>query len=332
MASPNSPAEGLVLQIQRMSTEDGPGLRTTAFLKGCPLACEWCHNPESIAARPEIQWIGLRCIGCGACVDACPRKALSRAADGAIAVDRGACSGCGGCADACPSGALELLGKRYAAQDLAAELLKDSSYFASSDRGGITLSGGEASAQPAFAREVFRITSEAGVHTALDTCGVAPWEVLASLYPHVDLLLWDLKEADSARHRAFTGLGNEIVAENLERTAAYLRDHPKPGAIWIRTPIIPGTTASEENLRALGLLLARTSLPRLERWELCAFNNLGADKYRRLGREWPYARSALMTRTEMECLAKAARNGIEAERAAGIVVDPAIVSWTGSAR
>jgi pyruvate formate lyase activating enzyme len=319
---------GLVLQVQRMSTEDGPGLRSTAFLKGCPLECAWCHNPESIAARPEVQWIRLRCIGCGRCLAACGAGALARSADGAVLIRRGDCSGCGACAEACPSGAMELSGERRAAAALAAELLKDASYFKRSDRGGVTLSGGEASAQPAFAREVLRLCAEGGTHTALDTCGCASWESLSSLYPYTRLLLWDLKEIDGAKHEEFTGLGNELVLENLIRTAEYMRERASPEAIWVRTPVIPGATDTEANLYGLGLALGRLAPPRLERWELLAFNNLCADKYKRLGLDWAYAASPLMTRLEMERLAAAARRGLAA--AGG--VDASIVSWTGSTR
>ena len=337
-------AEGLVLQIQRMSTEDGPGLRSTAFLKGCPLSCAWCHNPESIAARPELQWIGSRCIaasaataataaeGCGACMRACPSSALSRDEKGRIVIDRGACtlgSGAAGaacadgalCAEACPGGAMEILGTRYTAEALARELLKDRAYFARSERGGITLSGGEASAQPSFALEVLRLCRAAGVHTALDTCGVASWESLEKLYAEVDLVLYDLKEADPERHRSYTGLDNGLVFRNFEKTAELMRRSPMPGALWIRTPIIPGATDREENLYELGRLLAELAPPRLERWELCAFNNLCADKYRRLDREWAYAASPLMRASAMEALVEAARRGSRGR---------VEVSWTGS--
>jgi pyruvate formate lyase activating enzyme len=322
---------GLVLQVQRMSTEDGPGLRSTAFLKGCPLSCAWCHNPESVSRSVEIQWIGSRCIagtapdGCGACVAACPEGALARASSGALVIDRAACRGlCGyACSEACPGGAVERLGVEMRASALARELLKDRSYFDRSDRGGITLSGGEASAQEAFAREVLKIAKKAGVHTALDTCGFAAWESLAELYPYVDLVLWDLKELDPERHLGFTGAPVDPIIENLRRTATLMAAGSGPGAVWIRSPIVPGATDREEGVEAIGRLLASLDTLRLERWELCAFNNLCADKYRRLGIEWRYAGTSLMRSEDMDRLAAAAERGLGRS---------GIVSWTGSTR
>jgi len=316
------------MQIQRLSTEDGPGLRSTAFLKGCPLACAWCHNPEGLDTRPQTQWEGTRCIagattdGCGACLRACPRGALARE-NGEVVVDRARCAGCGACAEACPGGAMQVLGTRTTAAQLAHEILKDRAYFERSDRGGVTLSGGEASLQGAFALETLRLCRASGIHTALDTCGVASWETLRRLFAEADLVLYDLKESDPARHLAFTGLDNRIVFANLERTAALMREAPMPAALWLRTPIIPGATDREENLLALGQRIAALAPPRLERWELCAFNNLCADKYRRLGRTWRYAETPLMTAGAMARLAAAARQG------AGGRVE---VTWTAYTR
>ena len=209
------------------------------------------------------------------------------------------------------------------ASELARELLKDRSYYRRSDRGGITLSGGEASAQPSFSREVLRAAKEAGVHTVLDTCGFAPWSSLAELYPYVDLVLWDLKELDPELHREFTGASIDPIVVNLRRTATLMAAGAGPGAVWIRSPVVPGATDREEGVEAMGRLLARMDTLRLERWELCAFNNLCADKYRRLGVEWKHSGTPLMRAADMNRLAAAAERGLGRS---------GIVSWTGSVR
>jgi pyruvate formate lyase activating enzyme len=301
-SSPNPP-DGMIFNIQRASTEDGPGIRTTVFFKGCSLRCAWCHNPEGIEARPQVQWVETRCIGCHACIAACPRRALSVGPTG-IAIDRNLCDGCGDCTVACPTGAMALSGQRWTATALAAEAARDEVYFKLSG-GGITASGGEPALQAAFVAELFRRCRARGIATALDTCGQVAPENDARILPHTDLVLFDIKIMDPERHRRHTGHDNRLILENLERIAAAKQDG-WPGKIWVRTPIIPGATDDEENIIAIGRFLAARLGPDLERWQLCAFNRLCRDKYRRLGLKWAYEDAALIPADRMARLCEAA--------------------------
>jgi pyruvate formate lyase activating enzyme len=303
---------GRVLQLQRLSTEDGPGIRTTVFLKGCPLSCAWCHNPEAISARLQTQWYAERCLDCGACIDACPNGCLHMNAAGLV-IDRTRCRACGVCARACPGGALEALGTTVSAAELVEELLKDRAYFEASG-GGVTLSGGEPTMQPEFAEAVLNGLHAAGIHTALDTCGLCPADSLDRLLPSVDLVLFDLKLLDSDAHRRLTGAPNGRILENLERVRDFRDTSGRAVEIWIRTPLIPGATAGDENLSAIGRHLAGSLPSRVSRWELCAFNNLCRDQYRRLGLAWAYADTPLMTAQELAaCLATARASGLQTE-------------------
>jgi pyruvate formate lyase activating enzyme len=314
-------AQGRILHLQRLSTEDGPGIRTTVFFKGCPLRCTWCHNPESISPRPELQWLATRCIGCHTCLDACPTGCLAASPEG-IRIDRGRCSGCGICAEACPGGALELLGRTVTLDGLVAELLKDRAYYQASG-GGVTASGGEPAMQPAFVAALFERLQAAGISTALDTCGLAAAQALGRILPSVDLVLFDLKEIDATRHRAFTGQDNEAILQAVLDMRDYLVWAVPSPRLWIRTPLIPGATASRENLEGLGAWLATHLDGLVDRWELCAFNNLCRDKYRRLGLQWQFATAPLLTGDELSQWAEIARRS---------GVRPEIVLATGATR
>ncbi|MCP4689589.1 MAG: glycyl-radical enzyme activating protein [Desulfobacterales bacterium] len=311
---------GTVLEIQRMSTEDGPGIRTTVFLKGCSLKCAWCHNPESIKFRPQVHWVGVNCLGCGTCVETCGSNAVSLSQDG-VEIDRELCSGCGDCADQCPAAAMELLGKKWSPGDLIDEVAKDKAYFGKS--GGVTLSGGEAALQPDFVVQVLKGLAQKGIHTAVDTSGQCPGESLAKLLPHADMVLFDLKEIDPDYHKKFTSCSNKGILENLKFVSEFIRSNEKPAELWVRTPIIPDATAREENILGIGRFIASHLYTSVKRWELCAFNNLCRDKYTRLGLHWIYRDSDLLTRERMVDLASAAENS---------GVDPEIVRWSGETK
>ena len=308
-----------ILEIQRMSTEDGPGIRTTIFFKGCSLNCLWCHNPESISPHPQIHWISNQCIGCKTCLEICPEEALAFTSNG-NRVDRNRCTGCGLCAKECPAAALELLGQSWELDELVAEIIKDRAYFEKSG-GGVTLGGGEPTLQGPFNRELLTKLRESGIHTALDTCGMCSRKALEELLPDSDLLLFDLKEIDPQKHRRFTGTTNEIIFENLIYVRDWMQSNSHLNQLWIRTPIIPNATATGENIRGIGKFIAANLDGLVNRWELCAFNNLCKDKYLRLDLNWEYKDCELLSNLEMEKMAAVARNS---------GVDPAIVLWNGS--
>jgi pyruvate formate lyase activating enzyme len=299
---------GRLFNLQRFSTDDGPGIRTTAFFKGCPLRCPWCHNPEGLSLEADLMWYDIRCIGARRCLEACPAGALELT-PGGMRIDRLRCTRCGKCPAACPSGALELVGRDWEAAALAEELARDAVFYSASS-GGITLSGGEPLLQYGFLLEVLPRCREAGLHIALDTCAAVPGQWLERVLPWVDMVLLDLKIMDPERHRAATGLSNEKVLDNARRLAE------RRLRMWVRTPIIPGWTDDEGNLRGLAGFIA-AELPHVERWDLLAYTNLGRPKYHRLERPYALESAPLYERKEMERIASIAAEHVGVARWSG---------------
>ena len=308
-------SSGRILHLQRLSTEDGPGIRTTVFFKGCPLHCSWCHNPESISLKIQIQWFGNRCIGCETCLETCGEHALSRL-DGRLQIDREACTGCGLCSDACPTNALEKLGRTIGIPELLTELVKDRVYYDKSG-GGVTLSGGEPGTQVEFLEVLLSELRAVKIPTALDTCGLVNPDSFLRLLPLMDYLLFDIKTINEADHERFTMQSNRLILQNLIAAGDYIRENHGSPVLWIRTPLIPGATAEEECIRDIGHYLADNLKDCITRWELCAFNNLCRDKYSRLGLDWKYAKEPLITREELDRFEAIAKNcGLAPERVA----------------
>ncbi len=288
--------KGIVFEIQRMSTEDGPGIRTTVFFKQCPLRCLWCHNPESILKKPQLQWLKHKCIGCKECIKACKQKALSLEKDG-MHINREKCTSCGDCVEACPSTAMTMMGKEWSLEELFKEIEKDKVYYTKS-KGGITASGGEPTLQSEFVISFLKKCKENGISTALDTCGISSQSVYEKILPHVDLVLLDIKEIDPKKHEEWTGVSNEKILENAQFIASQLEKDGKD--LWIRTPMIPNYTATDENVRGIGEFIVNKLNNFPSRWDLLAFNNLCEAKYERLDLKWPFKDISLMTKDEME--------------------------------
>jgi len=280
-----------VFNVQRFSLHDGPGIRTTVFLKGCPLQCTWCHNPEGIAAEPEVLVVESRCIRCGACRTGCP---LGIAAEGGWIPDgREACTACGACADVCPTGARAVVGREVTVDELLAEVMRDRVFFDTD--GGVTFSGGEPLLQLRFLEAMLEACRAAGLHTAIDTSGLAPLKHLLRVAVLADLLLFDVKLMDDTRHRMHTGVSNTQILANLDAVA---RLHPN---IWLRVPIVPGVNDDETNIRATAALAA--GIPSVRRVHLLPYHRLGADKRRRLGNGTEGVSLTPPTRSRMDELA-----------------------------
>jgi len=266
---------GFIFDIKRFSIHDGPGIRSTVFLKGCPLRCAWCHNPESQSFQPELVFRLERCLACGDCVAACPHGA-ARLVDGRITQRWDLCQAEGACAAVCFPGAREIVGRWVSPEEVVDELLRDQVFYEESG-GGVTFSGGEPLSQPDFLESCLRLCKEAGLQTALDTCGGEAWETLERQLPYLDLVLYDLKILDDDLHRNFTGISNQGILQNFKRLLE------NKVQVQIRRPVIPGVNDSELEIESLGKFLA--DVDGKINIDLLPYHALSADKYRRLGKQ-----------------------------------------------
>jgi pyruvate formate lyase activating enzyme len=299
--------EALIFDTHRATSHDGEGLRTTFFFQGCPLRCRWCHNPEGISREPYMKWDAKKCIDCRKCAGSCPEKALFFTGEG-ILIDRARCTCCEICSEGCPAKALKISAKSWSVDMLVKYARKDR-HFYDAFHGGVTLSGGEATLYPPFiAKAAERLQSE-GINVALDTSGYCEADVFESLFPKVDCILFDLKFADESRHREFTGAGNCRILDNFSRIVQAKKDGTYSGELWIRTPVVPNATDSECNILAIAGIL-NTHSDMVDRWELCAFNNMCKDKYRNLGIDWEYMESGLLPDSKMRSLLQTANKAI----------------------
>jgi pyruvate formate lyase activating enzyme len=268
--------KGRVFDIKRYSIHDGPGIRTTVFLKGCALRCLWCHNPESIDPGPELMhWPG-RCARCSACVKACPLAAVSNDPAGAVVIDRIRCDLCGKCAEACLSDAMQIVGREMSVDDVVAEVERDRVFYDQSG-GGVTLSGGDPLVQSNFAEALIDACRSRGIRIAVDTAGMSPDGVLDRLAAKADLVLYDLKCMDEGRHREFTGVSNVPILDNLKRLAAAGTE------VWVRIPLVRGVNDDDDNIgRTIAFV---RSLGTIRRVGILPYHSGGLEKARRIGRE-----------------------------------------------
>ncbi|MBI4285080.1 MAG: glycyl-radical enzyme activating protein [Chloroflexi bacterium] len=268
--------KGWVFNIQRYSVNDGPGIRTTVFFKGCPLHCLWCDNPESQGMTPEMLYLEPSCTRCHRCVATCPSGATRVGVNGALVIDWQLCQACGKCVESCLNEARAICGSLMSVSDVMAVVKKDSLFYRNSG-GGVTVSGGEPLYQPEFLRGIFTSCQEQGIHTALETSGFAGWQAIEDIIEHTDLFLFDIKHTEPIRHRQLTGMDNGQILANLAKIVA------RQKSIILRVPLIPGCNDDRENLDGLARLAGRLKLTRID---LLPYHRLGVNKYRRLGRRY----------------------------------------------
>ncbi len=269
---------GLISRVQRFSVNDGPGIRTTVFVKGCNLSCQWCHNPETNNKRPEVIFYEQNCTLCGKCISACPKSLHQITENGIKTFDRKNCDGCGKCVEACIYGALELVGTQMDSQHIADIALKDLKYYKNSG-GGLTISGGEALLQKDWVKEVFEKTKTHGIHNALDTAFNVKWEEIQDLFEVVDLVLLDSKCMNDEMHKRYTGVSNKQILENAKKLSKLDVD------IIVRIPVITGVNDTLENMKETAEFLS--GFENLLQVELLPYHSYGIEKGKCIGKENP---------------------------------------------
>ena len=285
----------LITDVQRFSLNDGPGIRTTVFFKGCNMRCAWCHNPETLSPDTDILFYPAKCIGCGKCFEACPTGA-QRMVDGKHVIDRTLCMRCGKCAEVCYAEALVASGKEMSVEELMREIRQDKAYYESSG-GGVTLSGGEVLCHVAFATELAKACHAEGISVGIETNLSFPYEHIKPLLDEVDVVMADIKLFDDEQHKKYTGVSNKITLENIAR----LTDIP----LIVRTPMIPRVTATEENVSAIAEFLSGKE--NLVYYQLLNFNPLGASKYAGLDARNDFSSARPFGGEEMERFGEIAR-------------------------
>jgi pyruvate formate lyase activating enzyme len=274
-----NPDLGLISAVQKYSTKDGPGIRSTVFFKGCPLGCLWCSNPELIRPQPDLLYSREKCARCGTCIQVCPQGALSFGEDGYILIDRVKCDGCGDCVEECPESALELAGRFINVDEVVDDLLKDRVFYETSG-GGVTFSGGEPLWQSGFVAQVAKRLKAEGIHTALDTAGDVGWCRFEEVLPYIDLMLYDIKLIDNDQHRRFTGRDNDLILTNAQLLA-------RQGVpMHIRLVMVPGINDSPEEIRAR-MDFVKELGDSVKQVDILPYHRYGAGKYSRLGLDYP---------------------------------------------
>jgi len=266
---------GIIFNIQRYSIHDGPGIRTTVFLKGCPLNCWWCQNPESKLSGQEMVFWGDRCIGCGGCSLNCPSDAIQMKNKKPV-TDKSKCNLCGECSQICPTLAREMIGEKLTTEGVIKEIEKDLVFYEESG-GGVTFSGGEPLSQSEFLEDLLDGCKQKKIHTAVDTSGYISWEILNKINSKVDLFLYDLKIMDNKKHKKYTSLSNEIILENLKKLSSVHNN------IFVRFPVISGINDDYQNIKEMGEFLSSLKIAQVN---LLPYHYIGIDKYRRLGRTY----------------------------------------------